>query len=114
VGPGRKERAYMEDIVALGRRGAALSNSLRQARGELESALLIERGTQRFTDRLEERLARTETQKARALVLVGSLQQEVAQMHSQLELAQGQLARLAAPKPGIARRLFKALGRGLG
>lgn len=114
MGPGRKERAYMEDIAALGRRGAALSNSLRQARGELESALLIERGTQRFTDRLEERLARTESQKARALVLVGSLQQEVVQMHSRLELAQGQLARLAAPKPGIARRLFNALGRGDG
>ena len=106
VGPGRRERAYQEEIVALGRRGAALSTSLRNAQGDLESALLIERGTARFTDRLEERMVQVESQKSRALVLVGSLQQEVLQVRAQLERAQSRLARVEPARRGLLQRLL--------
>ena len=109
VGPGRRERAYQEEIVALGRRGAALSASLRNARGDLESALLIERGTARFTDRLEDRLVQVESQKSRALVLVGSLQQEVLQVRAQLERAQSRLARVEPARRGLLQRLLGSL-----
>ena len=109
VGPGRRERAYQEEIVALGRRGAALSTSLRNVQGDLESALLIERGTARFTDRLEDRLSKVESQKSRALVLVGSLQQEVLQVRAQLERAQSRLARVEPARRGLLQRLLGSL-----
>lgn len=109
MGPGRRERAYQAEIVDLGRRGATLSGQLHQVMGELETAQLVERGTARFTDRLEERVERAQAQKARALVLVGSLQQEVAQVRAQLAQARGQLALLECTPVPLLQRLVAAL-----
>ena len=114
VGPGRRERAYQAEIAALGRRGADLSGQLHRVLGELDTAQLVERGTARFTDRLEERLQQAHAQQARALVLVGSLQQELSQVRVQLDQARSQLTRLEGARPPLLQRLWAALlpGRG--
>ncbi|MBL6721305.1 MAG: hypothetical protein ISQ08_07825 [Planctomycetes bacterium] len=106
VGPGRKERAYQLQIAELGRRAADLSGELGTTRRELEVARLVERGTDRLVGRLEERLERTEAQKARALVLVGGLQAELEATRERLAQAESRLRRLPAPRRGLLSRLL--------
>lgn len=106
VGPGRKERAYQAQIAELGRRAADLSGQLGTTRRELEVARLVERGTDRLVGRLEDRLERSEAQKARALVLVGGLQAELEATRERLALAEAQLRQLPAPRRGLLSRLL--------
>jgi capsule polysaccharide export protein KpsE/RkpR len=54
-------------------------------------------------------LAKVESQKSRALVLVGSLQQEVLQVRAQLERAQSRLARVEPARRGLLQRLLGSL-----
>lgn len=112
VGPGRKERAYQEEIARLGREAALergrrkdLDLALQRRESELELAQLVERGSARLLDRLESDVDRTRQQEARALVLVGALQRENEHLRERLQVAEARLAALPAPRAGLLRRL---------
>lgn len=85
VGPGRRERGYLERL-------AALEAELARERRALEAAELLERGSTRRLDRLEE-------QRGRLLVTLGALQREN-------ELLRSHLA-LPAPRRSIWDRLLR-------
>lgn len=96
VGPGRKERAYLEKLAALER--------------QLEAASLVERGSGRRLDRMERKLeavreaARALEQKEHRLILaLGAVQRENELLRERLLLA------LAPPKPPEPKRTW--LGR---
>lgn len=90
VGPGRRERAYLDRIGQLEARlvadragRAAEAKRLERLASELSASERVERGCQRHIDRLEKRLdderSRTERSEAvqkRLLVALGALQRE--------------------------------------
>ena len=100
VGPGRRERGYLERISALageltleGERRDGLRHVLEQRTAELETSLRVERGCQRRLDRLEERLdlererlAQAERQHKRLALALGALQRENELLREQLQL----------------------------
>jgi hypothetical protein len=90
VGPGRRERGWREEVGRLDRR-------LEQAGRELETARLVERGSQRLLDRVEEELVRERGElgrlrqaQARLVLAMGALQREN-------EALRGRVALLDAP-----------------
>src|SRR5262249_15600946 len=96
VGPGRKERAYLEKLAALGR--------------ELEAAALVERGSGRRLDRMERKLAAVreaasalEQKEHRLILALGAVQRENELLRERLVLA------LAPPKREPPKRTW--LGR---
>ena len=107
VGPGRKERAYLDKIQAL-------EQQARLNEHALENASLIERGSSNLLDRMEhqlessdEALERERAASRRVCVMLGSLQRENELIREQLSAARAQLAQLEAPKPkGLLRRLI--------
>ena len=103
VGPGRRERSYRARI-------AALYLDLDERAAELETARLVERGTNRLIDRVEAELERERHQQKRLLVAFGGLQRENEQLSAELTRARARLARLDAPAPrrGLLARLFGA------
>jgi hypothetical protein len=118
VGPGRKERAYLERLADLETQrqqadaeARASAGELVVARAALETAQQVERGCQRRLDRLEERLDRRELSLERAhqahkrmAVALGALQREN-------ELLRQRLAALPAPAAKGASLLARLLGR---
>jgi hypothetical protein len=117
VGPGRRERGYLERIAALETTSARAAtdarrqaDELRFARAALELGQRVERGCQRRLDRLEERLDRREQELAQAhrshkgmALALGALQREN-------ELLRQRLASLPEPRrvPFLARWLGRA------
>ncbi|MCH2107328.1 MAG: hypothetical protein MK291_11880 [Planctomycetes bacterium] len=107
VGPGRKERAYMDKIHDLEHQASLNEQAL-------ENASLIERGSSNLMDRMErqlessdEALERERAASRRVCVMLGSLQRENEVIREQLNAAHAQLAQLEAPKPkGLLRRLL--------
>lgn len=91
IGPGRRERSYRSRITDLETdlarsytQRTALSHRLVVQERELHVAQRIERGCQRRIDRLEERVDRTEQQKARLILTLGGLQKENEQLRAEL------------------------------
>jgi hypothetical protein len=92
VGPGRLERGYQERIGRLERQASEKDDAL-------GAASLIERGTERYVDRLEqerrvdrERLLKVQAQGNRLLVAMGAMQQENERLVGELHRAQGRIA----------------------
>lgn len=103
TGPGRIERAYLRRIEDLEENLAARGRERATLRGELEVSKLVERGTARFTDRLERELEDVRHQGNRMMVALGSLQQENAALAAELQRARTALLEAPAPKRGWAR-----------
>jgi chromosome segregation ATPase len=117
VGPGRRERAYLKRLEALGglaerdrARAQELEFELRHYRGALETSQRVERGCQRRLDRMEDRLERREAELSEAhrvhkrlSLALGSVQREVELLRARLSIAppgQAQApARLTGKRP---------------
>ena len=89
VGPGRRERAYLKRLEAMGgqaertrRRAQELEQELRHSRLALDTSRRVEKGCQRRLDRMEERLERRESELS-----------EAHQAHKRLSLALGAMQR---------------------
>jgi chromosome segregation ATPase len=103
VGPGRRERSYLERIETLQVQRASDERRLARLAGELEASERVERGCQKHIDRLEKRLddERSRTREAEAvqkrlLVALGAVQRENELLREQLA------AHLSLP--GVASR----------
>ena len=106
VGPGRRERAYLEQVADLEATLAARSN-------ELAASTRLERGCQRLIDRLEhhidadrEQVARLHRQQKQLILALGAAQREVELLRDQLRLAAQAPKQLAAPRSNWFARLF--------
>lgn len=111
VGPGRVERGYRETIEALDGQIEtldgqieALDGELAGVRGELATARLVERGSQRLIDRIEEDLGRQRGEnrelrqaQARLAVGLGALQTENEALRGECEALRRRVALLDAP-----------------
>lgn len=85
VGPGRKERAYQARIAA--------------AERELETARLLERGSNRLLDRLEREAAEARRMERRLSFALGALQAQNLALQAQVrELSAAEHERPAAPR----------------
>lgn len=85
IGPGRKERAYQDRIAA--------------AQRELETARMLERGSNRMLDRLEREAAEARRMERRLSFALGALQAQNLALQSQNNALQAKLAdRDAAPR----------------
>ena len=110
IGPGRKERAYQEQIRLLEQTAEVKAQAL-------ETASLIERGSMNLLDRMErqldsgeEALERERAASRRVCVMLGALQRENEVLREEITAAKAQLARLEGPRP---KRLWRRLlGRG--
>ena len=78
VGPGRKERAYLERIQA--------------AERELETSRLLERGTNRLLDRLERESVEARAMERKLSFALGALQAQNLALQAQNRALQAQLA----------------------
>ncbi len=101
VGPGKRERAYLEKLAVLG--------------AELEAAALVERGSARRLDRMETKLlavreaAEAEVQKSHRLILaLGSLQRENELLREKLSLELATPALLPPRRSWLARLFLRA------
>ncbi len=113
VGPGRLERSYQAQVARLSRELQSVQVAQNSAEKELETARLVERGTRRFVDRLEELAQRREAKSRRALVLVGSLQHDNQILQAKIGRLENHIQRLAAPKPpSLVQRFWSSLGVG--
>jgi hypothetical protein len=113
VGPGRLERQYQGRIADLEQGLSGADQASDGLRAELATARLIERGTGRFADRLEERLearreelAEVRAQGHRLMVALGALQQENSSLRAELDLARTKLAGLPVAPRSRWRRLL--------
>lgn len=113
VGPGRLERGYQRRLAELQERLEEAEGGRCALAGELELAQLVERGSQRYLDRVERSLgdARRELSGARGVerrlcAAMGALQREN-------ELLRLERSRLLAPvaSPPLLARLFGRRGR---
>jgi hypothetical protein len=103
VGPGRKERRYLERQEQLEAALAAERCERLESERELELAQLLERGAGRRLDKLEGELERERGQQKRLLLAMGAMQQELQGLRARV----AQLSAPAqAPKPGLLGRLF--------
>ncbi|HJM57725.1 MAG TPA: hypothetical protein QF446_10400 [Planctomycetota bacterium] len=107
VGPGRRERQYIANVERLEREALKKDSAL-------EAATLVERGTERYVDRLEhervadrERLQEVQAQGNRLLVAMGAMQKENERLVGELQRANGRIA--AAHTPGVLGRLRRML-----
>jgi septal ring factor EnvC (AmiA/AmiB activator) len=116
VGPGRVERDHRRriaeleiEVQAADRRSEALETALDLAYKDLESAQLLERGSQRLCDRLEAELDRARAERddlrqseRRLSALVGALQRENELLQERLSPPQ-----LPAARRSLLARLFR-------
>ncbi len=107
VGPGRRERQYVASIEQLEREALEKDSAL-------IAATLIERGTERYVDRIEQeriadrkQLQEVQAQGNRLLVAMGSMQKENERLVGELQRANNRIA--AAQTPGVFGRLRRLL-----
>ncbi len=111
VGPGRKERGYLQQI-------ARLEQENHDRGSALEAAALVERGTERYVDRLEERgkqdrerLQQVQAQGNRLLVTLGAMQRENERLRQDLQGMRGRLEAPTTGPVGLVQRLGRLLIR---
>ena len=92
VGPGRRERQYITSIERL-------EHEALEKDSALDAATLIERGTERYVDRIEqeraadrERLQEVQAQGNRLLVTMGAMQKENERLVGELQRANNLIA----------------------
>ncbi len=113
VGPGRLERSYQTQVARLSRELQAVQQAQGYADRELETARLVERGTKRLVDRLEDQVSHREAKARRALVLVGSLQHDNQVLQAKIDRLEHRLQRLAAPQQlSLAQRFWSRFSIG--
>ncbi|MEO2164259.1 MAG: hypothetical protein ABGY29_17210 [bacterium] len=107
VGPGRRERQYVASIEQLEREALEKDSAL-------IAATLIERGTERYVERIEQeriadrkQLQEVQAQGNRLLVAMGSMQKENERLVGELQRANNRIA--AAQTPGVFGRLRRLL-----
>ena len=119
VGPGRIERRYLERIAELEHGQRLAAEDGRRLAEEIEAARLLERGSGRLLDRLEERLAESQAMERRLSLALGALGQENARLTGRLtQLEAGsegpvsgnRSGRRSGRGPGLWRRLGRFLG----
>ena len=76
VGPGRLERGYQRQIAQLNGAVGHLQQGHRVLERRLETARLVERGTERYVNRVEADLERERQEGKRMMVALGSLHRE--------------------------------------
>ena len=120
VGPGRRERDYIERVRHVESELARERGRCEHAARELDTAARLERACQRHIDRLEVRVAdererteRSEAAQKRLLLAVGALQQENEALRARLnELPAARRTALAGsartPRPSLWSRWFGA------
>ncbi|MBL4771494.1 MAG: hypothetical protein JKY61_10220 [Planctomycetes bacterium] len=113
VGPGRLERAYQAQVARLSRELQSIQQAQVGSEKKLEMARLVERGTLRYVDRMEEQVQHREEKSRRALVLVGTLQHDNQMLQARILKLESRLQRLAAPQAvSFTQRLWSRLGIG--
>ena len=113
VGPGRLERAYQTQMARLSRELQSIQQAQVGSEKKLEMARLVERGTLRYVDRMEEQIQLREEKSRRALVLVGTLQHDNQMLQARILKLENRLLRLAAPEAvTFAQRFWSRLGIG--
>jgi hypothetical protein len=108
VGPGRREREYLEKV-------GGLQASLAERSRALEAAALVERGSVRRLDRMERKLEAVgealvaQGQKEHRLILaLGALQRENELLREKLALGSGgRRVRALPPRRSFLARLFR-------
>lgn len=107
VAPGRRERQYIANAERLEREALEKDSAL-------DAATLIERGTERYVDRIEqervadrERLQQVQAQGNRLLVAMGAMQKENERLVGELHRANNLIA--AAQTPGVFGLLRRML-----
>lgn len=114
VGPGRKERILRSEI-------SEEREGRERAERALETAQLVERGTNRYVDRVEQGRELERAQNQRLLVALGAMQESNQALRLELEAAKADRPRLLeaaplskkelqAPRPGW-RRWFRSQDR---
>jgi hypothetical protein len=103
VGPGRKERRYLERQQELESALAAERSERLESERELELAQLIERGASRRLDKVEDQLEQERGQQKRLLLAMGAMQQELQGLRARVAQLS---APVPAPRPGLFARLF--------
>lgn len=99
-------------IVGPGRREVRLRAQLTELEQSLEVAQLLERGTARYVDRMEEHLDESRSQVARLAAAMGSLATENQALLKALAQAERRIARIEAPQPSRwSRFLASVTGR---
>jgi hypothetical protein len=110
VGPGRRERAYLEKL-------AGLEMALAARERELGAASLVERGSTRRLDRMERKIEALreaglslEQKEHRLILTLGALQRENEMLRERLTLASGgsRSRALPAKRSWLARLLRRA------
>jgi hypothetical protein len=99
VGPGRRERAYLDRQEQLERALEAEGQRALERERELEMARLLERGAGRRLDKVEGDLDLERAQQKRLLLAMGAMQQE-------LQGLRAQVSRLSAPEPAARKSIF--------
>lgn len=106
VGPGRRERGYLDRL-------ARLERSLAEREVELDVSTRLERGCQRMLDRLEKQsdadraqVAQLQQQQKQLILALGAAQREVEMLREQLQLAAEAPKQLPPARRGWLSRLF--------
>jgi hypothetical protein len=106
VGPGRRERGYLERV-------AELEQSLAEREVELDVSTRLERGCQRMLDRLERQsdadraqVGALQQQQKQLILALGAAQREVEMLRGQLQLAAEAPKQLAPARRGWLSRLL--------
>ncbi|MCC7013458.1 MAG: hypothetical protein IT454_12915 [Planctomycetes bacterium] len=115
VGPGRRERAYLERTAELERAQAEAARALERLTRELDIAERIERGSARLVDRLEAAVAgerelklRAEEAQKRLLLALGAVQRDNQALRSEVARLEARARALPEPlaRPRGLARLF--------
>ncbi len=96
-------------IVGPGRREVRLRAQLTELEQSLEVAQLLERGTARYVDRMENHLAESRAQVARLAAAMGSLATENQGLLKALAQAERRIARIEAPQPSRWHRFLASV-----
>ncbi len=117
VGPGRIERGYQQQIAQLNGAVENLQSGHVTLERRLETARLVERGTDRYVNRVESQLNRERSESKRLLVVLGSLHKENQMMLAEMaRLESAMAARIPAARtqesPGWRQKLAGLLGLG--
>lgn len=108
VGPGRRERSYLERLAHLEDLLQFERDRQRILSGELDVSVRVERGAQRRLDRLESRLEQSQARERRLAALMGALQRDNEILRQKVLALEAQAAATLPASTEPARRGFWA------